>query len=1490
MSKLFYPKQLSIWSQAFSLFQVKKMIAVLLLTWAAMQQADAQCLDLTKTLIGVAPASSGIVGNIDVTYHLHLRNTCPITTSVDVFDEPSLPSNLGIAFIRVVGTPQIVSATDPMNAGTINPGYTGIAPNHNLTDGSGVFFNIPVGYSEVTYSVTYEVNPRIAGAPSPLNNQFRVSHGPVAPETIINSNIVSIPDCWTNCQLACNNQVQISVNSVCEAQILAAMILEGEYADCADLGFFEVTIYDGTKKVNLPLDQSYLNKKLKVNVRNIVCNNNCWGYMILEDKTPPALNCRVRDTVSCAANITPQALGFPVNTSFVDQSVYPYIVRHIDSCGIVYLTYQDSLVKYDCSNDSLSATIYRKWCARDPGGFTACCYDTIDLRRGTLADITLPRHYDGQPGNLPMLKCDGNWTKLSNGFPDTSPSGTGSPSGVFCGNIQYDFTDDTLQVCKGTYKLLRRWIILDWCNPAFRIDWIQQIKVVDDQPPLVTCPKNYTVNTNPWSCTGSLILPVPIDWTPTTAIDSNTIPLVIENCSGWTYYVKHLPATNPSDCTPIPGQGDTKNITKLADGRYRVDNMPLGCNWIYYVITDGCGNSTACQFDIVVTDHTPPVAVCQQKTVISLGSNGKAIVPAAVFNDRSHDNCGPVHFEVRRMDPGPCGTTTFKTEQEFCCADVSATVPVRVVLRVIDAAGNSSECMIDAFIQDKLPPKITCPKNVAVICGTDLSNLNVFGVPTATDNCTVRLETRVSNNLSSCNVGTIVREFVAIDNGGLRDSCTQIITVYDNSPFTKSDIVWPADILLTGCTDSPDPNITGKPTYKNRDACNQPISSHSDLAFNYVEGVCYKILRTWTVIDWCTYNPAALPNPTGVWYHTQVIKINNTEAPNFTSSCENKQYCIQTDCSVNVLLEATASDKCTPQDELRWTYQLDINNDGVGIITDTKNKFYYDLRQGVHRITWTVEDQCGNKSTCSYLITVVDCKQPTPYCLPGIVTVIMQNNGTVTIWAKDFNAGSSDNCTDKPDLRYSFSSDVNNISRVFTCADLANGKADTIEVMMFVTDLAGNQDFCRTNIILQDNQDACPDVPTFGNLGGAIRGYNQNPSPEVLVNVQSAGSPITSGNTNGSGSYVFSNLNMHKDYMLIPEFDKDPLNGISTKDIVKIQRHILGLEILDSPYKYIAADVNRSGSITARDVSELRKLILGIDNNFENNKSWNFVDANWAITADNFASYKNHIQLNDFNQNAMNVDFISVKTGDVTGEANTGLQNQNQASRSNHNLVLEVGETNFDKNELIKIPIRSINNDFSLNGLQFAMQLDTRALEFVAIESAGLEMDPSNYNVMGDGTIRLSWNGNQPKLISNMECMFYLVCQTKQVGQINYNTLRVIQEDYSAEAYTLGGDFEIAMVYRSNNNRVDESYELFQNIPNPFYSETNIYFRVPEEEHVMIGFYDISGKMLKSYEIAAKKGINTLKVKSEEFNSNGVLYYKLDADRFSSTRKMIILK
>lgn len=59
-----------------------------------------------------------------------------------------------------------------------------------------------------------------------------------------------------------------------------------------------------------------------------------------------------------------------------------------------------------------------------------------------------------------------------------------------------------------------------------------------------------------------------------------------------------------------------------------------------------------------------------------------------------------------------------------------------------------------------------------------------------------------------------------------------------------------------------------------------------------------------------------------------------------------------------------------------------------------------------------------------------------------------------------------------------------------------------------------------------------------------------------------------------------------------------PLEGVTTMDIILIQKHILGIKSLDSPYKIIAADVNNSQSITASDIAEIRKLILGVIESF----------------------------------------------------------------------------------------------------------------------------------------------------------------------------------------------------------------------------------------------------------------------------------------------------
>ncbi|MBK6815959.1 MAG: hypothetical protein IPG82_11020 [Saprospiraceae bacterium] len=94
-------------------------------------------------------------------------------------------------------------------------------------------------------------------------------------------------------------------------------------------------------------------------------------------------------------------------------------------------------------------------------------------------------------------------------------------------------------------------------------------------------------------------------------------------------------------------------------------------------------------------------------------------------------------------------------------------------------------------------------------------------------------------------------------------------------------------------------------------------------------------------------------------------------------------------------------------------------------------------------------------------------QKPTPYCYNGIATVIMPGNGQVTVWAKDLNLNSSDNCTPAADLKYSFSADVATASRQFTCADMTiDGQNQIFEVEIWVTDKSGNQDLCKTYIKL----------------------------------------------------------------------------------------------------------------------------------------------------------------------------------------------------------------------------------------------------------------------------------------------------------------------------------------------------------------------------------------------------------------------------------------
>ncbi len=80
----------------------------------------------------------------------------------------------------------------------------------------------------------------------------------------------------------------------------------------------------------------------------------------------------------------------------------------------------------------------------------------------------------------------------------------------------------------------------------------------------------------------------------------------------------------------------------------------------------------------------------------------------------------------------------------------------------------------------------------------------------------------------------------------------------------------------------------------------------------------------------------------------------------------------------------------------------------------------------------------------------------------------------------------------------------------------------------------------------------------------------------------------------------------NNDLFIRPTSPNDPadyINGISTGDLVLLQRHILGIQPFTTGYQKVSADVNADNNITSADVTMLQQLIMGIRNDLTRN-SW----------------------------------------------------------------------------------------------------------------------------------------------------------------------------------------------------------------------------------------------------------------------------------------------
>ncbi|MCS6929538.1 MAG: HYR domain-containing protein, partial [Saprospiraceae bacterium] len=179
----------------------------------------------------------------------------------------------------------------------------------------------------------------------------------------------------------------------------------------------------------------------------------------------------------------------------------------MEACSDVTLSYSDvAVVNEPCSSPN-TQTITRRWTAVDASGRVSTCLQRVNVLRPKPSDLSLPPSYDDI--DKPSISCVGSAYPTPEYLESIGRQGFpyifGKP--IACGGYDWTYSDVRISVCDGTYKIRRRWTILNWCDPKLGREYDQIIKVTDNGAPTLACPANLTVGTDPFQCCATVDLP-----------------------------------------------------------------------------------------------------------------------------------------------------------------------------------------------------------------------------------------------------------------------------------------------------------------------------------------------------------------------------------------------------------------------------------------------------------------------------------------------------------------------------------------------------------------------------------------------------------------------------------------------------------------------------------------------------------------------------------------------------------------------------------------------------------------------------------------------------------------------------------------------------------------------------------------------------------------------------------------------------------------------
>ena len=663
----------------------------------------------------------------------------------------------------------------------------------------------------------------------------------------------------------------------------------------------------------------------------------------------------------------------------------------------------------------------------------------------------------------------------------------------------------------------------------------------------------------------------------------------------------------------------------------------------------------------------------------------------------------------------------------------------------------------------------------------------------------------------------------------------------------------------------------------------------------------------------------------GFYQYTQVVKVFDADPPVVVITGDDKfpSYAgvdkgdkedtfkngLPEVCVGDIALEVEVTEACTPDYvDLKKIYLLPDSDLGVGTIllysngstTDDGAAFNFEVAGsgnkftitgtfpiGTHELEIHGQDGCGNADADFVTFTVYDAKAPAPICISGLSIELMpdgEGGGAMTVWANDFIASDIWDCSEPIFYTIHRAEEVDSL--LAAGEEIVPGDDDTavtvtcddpevVLVYIFAWDDAGNGDRCEAMLLINDFMGLCGPVPG-ATIAGAVTTDNGDAIEDVLVNV--SGQMDATFTTNASGAYVFNGLDLGGDYTVAANLDKDPLNGVSTFDLVLISKDILGTKRITVPYRRLAADVNRSNQITTLDLIQIRRLILGIDTKFANAPSWIFVDADYEFSDTPLTDdVPRVINFNNLTEEQLSASFIGIKMGDVNGNAvPNSLLTEGRTMAGV--LTLDVQDQTLVAGNEYEVTFTT-QNLADIQGYQFTLN-HTEAVEIADVKYGVATEENFGFARLDDRALTTSWNGEVVE-----GSLFTLVLRATADAELR-DVLSVSSRYTRAEAYNTNNELLDVAISFNGELASTEGFKLYQNTPNPFKGETLIGFDLPEAADGTLTVFDINGKALQVVRRTFDKGYNQVTFKSGQLPA-GVLSYTLETGDFAQTRKMI---